>query len=69
MVDGCDDGLVGAGPGSTSAPTNSNMFRSSFRQHHSAEFGQPGMRINLVPRDGGNQFHGTVFSSYTKGAW
>ena len=26
----------------------------------SAEMGQGGMRINMVPKDGGNTFHGVV---------
>jgi hypothetical protein len=72
MVDGMRmTYLVGAGPGSTSAPTNSNMFQEfSFSTNiDSAEVGQPGMRINLVPRDGGNQFHSTVFAKYTRGSW
>jgi len=72
MVDGMRmTYLVGAGPGSTSAPTNSNMFQEfSFSTNiDSAEVGQPGMRINLVPRDGGNQFHATLFSRYSRGSW
>jgi hypothetical protein len=72
MVDGMRmTYLVGAGPGSTSAPTNSNMYQEfSFSTNiDSAEVGQPGMRINLVPRDGGNQFHATLFSRYTRGSW
>ena len=72
MVDGMRmTYLVGAGPGSTSAPTNSNMFQefSYSTNIDSAEAGQPGMRINLVPRDGGNQFHTTVFTKYTRGNW
>jgi hypothetical protein len=63
--------LVGAGPGTTSAPTNSNMFQEfSFATNiDSVEVGQPGMRINLVPRDGGNQFRGTAFAKYTRENW
>jgi hypothetical protein len=30
----------------------------------SAEMGQGGMRVNMVPRDGGNQFHGQLTSNY-----
>jgi hypothetical protein len=30
----------------------------------SAEMGQGGMRVNMVPRDGGNQFHGQVTANY-----
>src|SRR5712692_9791276 len=35
----------------------------------SAEMGQGGIRVNLVPRDGSNAFHGTIFGNYTRGAW
>ncbi len=35
----------------------------------SAEMGQGGMRVNLVPKDGGNQFHGTVFANYAPKNW
>ncbi len=72
LVDGMRmTNLIGAGPSSTTAPTNSNIFSEfSFATNiDSAEVGQPGMRINLVPRDGGNQFHATVFSRYTQASW
>jgi hypothetical protein len=63
--------LIGAGPGSTTAPTNSNMYEefSYSTNIDSAEFGQPGLRINLVPRDGGNEFKGTLFARYTRASW
>lgn len=35
----------------------------------SAEMGQGGIRINMVPKDGGNQFHGTVFGNASPEAW
>ena len=35
----------------------------------SAEMAQGGIRINMVPRDGGNQFHGSVVGNYTQGSW
>ena len=35
----------------------------------SAEMGQGGMRVNMVPKDGGNSFHGTVVGNYTPSAW
>ncbi len=35
----------------------------------SAEMGQGGMRVNMVPKDGGNTFHGTVVGNYTPSAW
>ena len=31
----------------------------------SAEMGQGGIRINMVPKDGGNAFRGVVFGNYT----
>src|SRR2546426_6475209 len=33
----------------------------------SAEMGQGGVRIAMVPKDGSNSFHGTVFGSFTRG--
>jgi hypothetical protein len=30
-----------------------------------AEIGQPGMMMNLVPKEGGNAFHGSVFYNFT----
>ena len=35
----------------------------------SAEMGQGGMRVNMVPKDGSNQFHGTVIGNYTPSGW
>jgi hypothetical protein len=35
----------------------------------SAEMGQGGMRVNMVPKDGGNSFKGTVFGNYADGSW
>jgi hypothetical protein len=35
----------------------------------SAEMGQGGMRVNMVPRDGGNSFHGVFFGNYTPSGW
>jgi hypothetical protein len=35
----------------------------------SAEMGQGGIRINMVPKDGGNTFRGSMFGNYTQGAW
>jgi hypothetical protein len=31
--------------------------------------GQGGMRVNMVPKDGGNAFHGTVFGNFAPSAW
>ena len=35
----------------------------------SAEMGQAGLRINLVPRDGGNTFRSSTTLNYTQGSW
>ena len=35
----------------------------------SAEMGQGGMRVNMVPKDGGNSFHGTLRGNYTPSGW
>ena len=35
----------------------------------SAEMGQGGMRVNMVPRDGGNTFHGSVLTNYAPSGW
>src|SRR5258707_10022452 len=35
----------------------------------SAEMGQGGMRVNMVPKDGGNSFHGVVFGNYAPKNW
>src|SRR5438270_33881 len=35
----------------------------------SAEMGQGGIRINMVPKDGGNAFRGVVFGNYTPSTW
>ena len=31
--------------------------------------GQAGLRVNMVPKDGGNNFHGVVFGNYTHEPW
>jgi hypothetical protein len=35
----------------------------------SAEMGQGGIRVNMVPRDGGNTFRGQGFANYTGSGW
>jgi hypothetical protein len=35
----------------------------------SVEMGQGGIRINMVPRDGGNAFRAIVFGNYTQSGW
>ena len=35
----------------------------------SAEMGQGGIRVNMVPRDGGNTFRGQGFANFTGSGW
>src|SRR6187455_315981 len=35
----------------------------------SAEMGQGGLRINMIPKDGGNTFRGSVFANFTGESW
>jgi len=35
----------------------------------SAEMAQGGIRVNMVPKDGGNVFRGTAFGNYTPKSW
>jgi hypothetical protein len=35
----------------------------------SAEMGHPGLYIDLVPKDGGNRFAGTIFGDFTHSPW
>jgi hypothetical protein len=35
----------------------------------STEMGQGGIRVNMVPKDGGNSFHGVVFGNYAPSSW
>jgi hypothetical protein len=35
----------------------------------STEMGQGGIRVNMVPKDGGNRFKGTLFGNYTPSSW
>jgi hypothetical protein len=60
--------LIGAGPSLSMAGggfSNEMYQEYSFTTGaESAEMGQPGFLINLVPKDGGNQFHGSLFLSY-----
>lgn len=63
--------MIGAGPGlSTSATSNSAYQEMSFSNGmDSPEMATAGARVNLVPKDGGNQFHGGAFLVYTRGGW
>src|SRR5438309_4542526 len=50
---------------------NDNSFQeiSYVTGADSAEMGQGGMRVNMVPKDGGNSFHGVVFGNYAPKNW
>src|SRR3954453_18489249 len=50
---------------------NDNSFQeySYVTGADSAEMGQGGMRVNMVPKDGGNTFRGVVFGNYADGSW
>jgi outer membrane receptor protein involved in Fe transport len=61
--------MIGAGPSLSMAGagfSNEGYQEYSFMTGaESAETGQPGLLINLVPKDGGNEFHGSMFATYT----
>src|SRR5262245_26377979 len=50
---------------------NDGMFQeiSYVTGADSAEVGNNGIRINMIPRDGGNTFRGSVFANYTGPKW
>src|SRR6476659_6096723 len=50
---------------------NDNSFQeySYVTGADSAEMGQGGMRVNMVPKDGGNSFKGVVFGNYAGESW
>jgi carboxypeptidase family protein len=50
---------------------NDNSFQeySYVTGADSAEMGQGGMRVNMVPKDGGNSFRGQIFGNYTTREW
>jgi len=61
---------------SIASPSQSGNFSNEMFQEMSfstaidnAEMGQPGLLMNLIPRDGGNEFHGSVFFNVTSKSW
>jgi len=50
---------------------NDNSFQeySYVTGADSAEMGQGGIRVNMVPRDGGNTFRGTIFGNFADRSW
>jgi hypothetical protein len=70
MVDGMRVESDWCGPSLTTAPSSSSMYQIYFSTNiDSAEVGQSGIRINLIPKDGGNQLRGSIFSTYTRDSW
>jgi hypothetical protein len=63
--------MIGAGPGlTTSAASNSAYQEMSFSNGmDSPDMATAGARVNIVPKDGGNQFHFSSFLVYTRGGW
>src|SRR5262245_34388555 len=61
--------LIGAGPSLSMA--GGGFSNEMYQEYNyttgieSAEMGQPGFLINLVPKDGGNQFHGSAFITFS----
>jgi Carboxypeptidase regulatory-like domain len=61
--------LIGAGPSLSMA--GGGFSNEMYQEYNyttgieSAEMGQPGFLINLVPREGGNQFHGSAFITFS----
>ena len=50
---------------------NDGMFQEMSYQTSAltAEIQTSGVRLNMIPKEGGNQFHGSVFMSRTPGSW
>lgn len=70
------DGLRASKMDAVGAAMTARSFNNGAYQEYSystaidsAEFGQPGMRINLVPKDGGNQFRGSMFAIFSYDDW
>src|SRR6185436_127734 len=50
---------------------NDGMFQEMSYQTGalSAEVQASGVRLNMIPKEGGNRFKGSLFASRTQGAW
>lgn len=66
-VDGIRSTVITVGGVSFSGSFSNEQFQemSFTTAMESAEMGQPGMMINLIPRDGGNEFRGSLFFNFT----
>jgi hypothetical protein len=72
MVDGGRvTNMIGAGPGLTTNATDQSAYQEfSFSNGmDSPEMSTPGMFVNIIPKDGGNQIHGGIFGEYTRAGW
>ena len=55
-----------SGPAAVGGFSNEGIQEVSYANGvDSAEMAQPGLRIQVISKDGGNQFHGSAFISYT----
>jgi hypothetical protein len=70
-VDGVRNSVMSVGGVSFAGQFNNEMFQEfSFSTAiENAEVGQAGIMMNLIPKEGGNQFHGSVFFNYTTEGW
>lgn len=66
-VDGIRSTVISVGGVSFSGSFSNEQFQemSFTTAMESAEMGRPGMMINLIPRDGGNEFRGSLFFNFT----
>ena len=70
-VDGVRNSVISVGGVSFAGQFNNEMFQEfSFSTAiENAEVGQPGIMTNLIPKEGGNEFHGSMFFNYTRTGW
>ncbi len=69
MIDGARTTiLIGAGPGLTSHVTSNSAYQEmSFSNGmDNLDMQTPGMLTRITPKEGGNQFHGGLFATYTR---
>lgn len=66
-VDGIRTSTISVGGVSFSGSFSNEQFQemSFTTAMESPELGQPGMMMNLIPKDGGNEFHGSLFFNFT----
>ena len=71
MVDGIRATNISIASPSQSGNFSNEMFQvmSFSTAIDNAEISQPGLLMNLIPREGGNEFHGSVFFNVTSKSW